>query len=401
MLTGLAMAAMIAVGSCTNNDPPEVVITRPAESTGPDVSTDTPGTLDTDSELRVVMTPIGDGQQGLVDLEPAPAGGFYGVYRNGVIRLISADGRESREVLRLDDVVDDDLEQGLLALAVSPEGTHAYINYTADAREGVERGDGLLVEYRLAGSGSFETDTARTVLVVSKPSDKHNSHELVFGPDGYLYVGVGDGSFANDPSRRGLDKSTLLGKILRVDPFVDAGSFVPLDNPFVGEVGARPEIWAYGLRNPWRFTFDEANGDLWIADVGQSGNEEVDVARAVDGRDAGKGISFGWSAFEGNKRFHKDQPAAGHRRPVYTYHHDNGRCAIVGADVYRGERLEQLRGAFVFGDFCSGEIWAIGNRRHQNALPLGTVPAATAVREIDGDLYVLSLSDGLFRVDPA
>ena len=151
------------------------------------------------------------------------------------------------------------------------------------------------------------------------------------------------------------------GKLLRIDPTpTETDPFtVPADNPFVGVFGADPTIWAIGLRNPWRFSFDSLTGDLWIADVGQNRIEEIDMAPAVDGLDAGKGLNFGWSAFEGNDRFNGDQSPIGHTPPVVTYTHDDGNCSVSGGVVARNSTYPALNGWYLYGDYCSGRIWAL------------------------------------------
>ena len=183
---------------------------------------------------------------------------------------------------------------------------------------------------------------------------------MTFGPDGLLYIGFGDGGSADDPQRSALDLSSPLGKILRIDPLAadDAAFTVPTDNPFVGVDGADERIWTVGLRNPWRFSFDTATGDLWIGDVGQNNIEEIDFAPASAGLDAGRGVSFGWSAFEGDDRFNDDQSDVGHTAPRLTYSHDDGDCSVSGGAVYRGDAVPDLFGWYVYGDFCSGRIWA-------------------------------------------
>ena len=173
---------------------------------------------------------------------------------------------------------------------------------------------------------------------------------MAFGPDGYLYLALGDGGSADDPERNSLALSSRLGKILRIDPqpTADAPFATPPDNPFVDVEGADPTIWSLGLRNPWKFSFDSLTGDLWIADVGQGDIEEINLAPAISGQGAGKGLSFGWSAFEGSERFNTDQDDAGHTGPVVEYRHDDGNCSVSGGAVYRGDVIEDLFGWYVY-----------------------------------------------------
>jgi glucose/arabinose dehydrogenase len=213
---------------------------------------------------------------------------------------------------------DTDSEHGLLGVAFSPDASLVYISYTDT------KGDSRIDEYHVAADGTFDTSTKRNVILVDQPYDNHNGGDIVFGPDGYLYYGLGDGGSANDPERRALNGQSLLGKLLRIDPLHPSGKLgysVPADNPFVARGGFRPEIWAIGLRNPWRFTFDPSTGDLWIGDVGQDAWEEVDHVPATNGRDAGKGLNFGWSAYEGTHAVNADQSAPDKTPPIFEYPH--------------------------------------------------------------------------------
>jgi glucose/arabinose dehydrogenase len=225
----------------------------------------------------------------------------------------------------------------------------------------------------------------------------------VFGPDGLLYIGLGDGGSADDPERNGLDLATPLGKILRIDPTPSATEpyTVPTDNPFVGVEGADQRIWSFGLRNPWRFSFDSATGDLWIADVGQNEFEEINLAPATGGRDAGRGASFGWSAFEGNEVFNDDQPTENHVAPVYVYSHADGGCSVSGGAVARDTSVPDLAGWYVFGDYCSGDIWAFDPASAGDAprvVPLANLPGLAAVSVgADGELYAVSNSGTIAR----
>ena len=249
-------------------------------------------------------------------------------------------------------------EQGLLGLAVHPD-------FPADPRIVVDYtdvdGDTVVASYRLdpAGPDHLDPASAITILAVDQPYANHNGGAVAFGPDGYLYVGLGDGGAGGDPLESGEHLDTLLGKILRID--VDSAGedgapyVIPPGNPFANVEGARSEIWLTGLRNPWRFAFDRATGDLWIGDVGQGAWEEVDVAPAGAG-----GLDFGWDRMEGAHCFEPETgcPTAGLTLPVTEYGHDVG-CTIIGGDVYRGALQPILVGGYLFGDYCSGRLWAI------------------------------------------
>lgn len=328
--------------------------------------------------------------------------------------VIAADDESNTTVLDISTVTattftDAGTEQGLLGLAFHPELDLAYVNYTD--------GEGNTVVAEFAHDPiTYEFDPAsfREVLKVEQPFGNHNGGELAFGPDDFLYIGTGDGGAADDPNRVALDVSARLGKILRIDPLASATeSFtVPADNPFVDVAGADPTVWSLGLRNPWRFTFDSLTGDLWIADVGQNRLEEVDLAPAVDGRDAGRGISFGWSAFEAEERFNDDQPGDGHTLPVASYAHEDGNCSVSGGVVARDSTYRDLNGWYIYGDYCSGRVWALDTTSVTStpAGPVGTptiveiatVPALTAVIEGPlGDIYALSGAGTMYRLGSA
>ncbi len=291
-------------------------------------------------------------------------------------------------------------EQGMLGLAFHPTEPFAYVDYTR------LDGDTVIAEFAIVADGTWDGDNPRTVLVLDQPSPNHNGGNLAFGPDGFLYIGMGDGADPADPGRRALDLGDPLGKILRIDPrpTVDGEPYgIPADNPFVGTDGARPYIWAYGLRNPWRFSFDSATGDLWVGDVGQASWEEVSVARSPgDGAPGGRGVSFGWSAFEGSHRLNDDQVADDAVLPLYEYPHADENCAVTGGEVYHGTAIPSLVGWYVFGDWCSGRVWALPASTPDGTPPqdvrlvdIGRPGTATSVRTgPDGELYVVGLSTG-------
>jgi glucose/arabinose dehydrogenase len=248
-------------------------------------------------------------------------------------------------------------EQGLLSVAFHPrfaENGRLFVDYTD------RNGDSVVAEYRVAADNPDRADPAgaRQLLAVEQPAANHNGGLLKFGPDGMLYIGFGDGGAAGDPWGNGQRLDTLLGKILRVD--VDGGEpyAIPDDNPFAGRDGARPEIWAYGLRNPWRFSFDRETGDLYIADVGQNAQEEVHFQPASS---AG-GENYGWNTMEGDACFRAaDCDRAGLTLPVAVYPHsgEGGGCSVTGGYAYRGASYPQIAGVYLYTDFCSGNLWAL------------------------------------------
>ena len=371
------------------------------ESTAPSVtdastaptstSTPTPSTAPLAASM-VALTTVATGLKRPVDLtfrEGDPA--LYIVQQRGsIVPLLN--GTIGAPVLDISDLVSRGGEQGLLGMAFHPTKPLAYVDYTD------VDGNTVIAEYALEPNGQFDTASERTVLTVRQPYANHNGGKLLFGNDGLLYIGLGDGGSANDPQRRGQNLGELLGKILRIDPAPDGTKTytIPADNPFVGVSGARGEIWAYGLRNPWRFDFDRATGDLWIADVGQNEIEEIDVGWATEG--GGRGLNFGWSAFEGSKRFNPDQPADGVTPPVFEYTHGDDGCSISGGTVYRGTEIPSLAGWYVFSDYCNSTVRAIRTAPGQAAADLidfGSYATISAVVSgPDGEVYVLDVGGG-------
>jgi len=356
--------------------------------------------------------PVGDGRGGvelreigrfelpLYVAQPAGDGpDVYVVEQGGRIIRVTPAGKQSTFLDVGSEIVAGG-EQGLLSLAFAPdyaESGRFYIDYTNPD------GDTRVVEYKASG-GTVDPASARVLLKVDQPYPNHNGGQLQFGPDGYLYVGLGDGGSGGDPDRRGLDLSTLLGKILRVDPKPDGDSpyTIPSDNPFVDVDGARPEIYSYGLRNPWRFSFDGETGDLTIGDVGQDTEEEIDIV----GEGRGAGASFGWSAYEGNLRFNEDQESADAIAPVLVADHDEGNCSITGGYVVRDRGLRSLYGRYLWGDLCIGDLrsfTATPEKPARDDRPLGpSVPRLASFGEgVDGTIYVVSIQGPVYELAPA
>ncbi len=311
-------------------------------------------------------------------------------------QLVAEDGTVA---LDISDRVLADGERGLLGAAFHPDEPLLYVHYSN------LDGDTVVAEYPFdASTGVADSDLHRQVLLIAQPYENHNGGELVFGPDNLLYLGLGDGGLADDPVRSALDLASPLGKILRIDPTLsDDGAYaVPDDNPFVDQSGADPTVWSYGLRNPWKFSFDSATGDLWIADVGQNDWEEINYVRAIDGVGAGRGVSFGWSAFEGDARFNTDQSAEGHTAPLVTYERADGQCSISGGAVYRGNDLPQLDGWFVYGDYCTGTIWGFDSTADPGDREIVALAQTEALAAIatggDGELFAVSIAGTVSRL---
>ena len=302
-------------------------------------------------------------------------------------------------------VNDSNNEEGLLGLAFDPEFGHngyLYIYYSA---AGPRRSVLSRFSVTQDGLNVADPDSELVIMEIPQPAGNHNGGQIAFGPDGYLYIGVGDGGRAGDPFGNGQNVDTLLGSIMRIDvsgPSDGRNYRIPSDNPFVGVAGTREEIWAYGLRNPWRFSFDQETGDretglLWVADVGQNEWEEIDVVR--------KGLNYGWNIMEGRHCFSPSRgcDTTGLQLPVTEYDHSDG-CSVTGGYVYRGSEIPSLLGAYVYGDFCSGSIWGLrynGESVSEHRLLVDSGLSITSFgQDAAGNLYVLSRSEGIYALLP-
>ena len=318
-------------------------------------------------------------------------------------QVVAVTDLSSDVVLDISDLTNAKGEQGLLGLAFHPTADLAYVDYTSTS------GNTVVAEFAVDPmTGVFDPSSRREVLTVAQPYSNHNGGQLAFGPDQLLYIGLGDGGSGGDPGRHALDLGSRLGKILRIDPVAggDQPFTVPADNPFVATAGADPTIWAYGLRNPWRFSFDGPTGDLWIADVGQNDWEEINRAAAAENRlDAGRGANFGWSAIEGFEPFNADQSGVGALDPLFVYDHRDGRCSVSGGAVARGESVPDLRGWYVFGDYCTGQIWALDPTvppSEPRVIEIARLDGLAAIAQgPDGDLYAVSNAGTVARLIPA
>jgi len=312
-------------------------------------------------------------------------GGLYIAEKTGAVRAIVNGSLRGSPVLDLRGQVSGGNEQGLLGIAFSLDGSRLYVNYTDLS------GDTRVVEYRMEGR-TADPGTRRELLSIDQPYANHNGGMLAFGPDGFLYISTGDGGSGGDAQGNAQSLDTLLGKILRIDPDGDPYT-VSGSNPFVGGSG-RDEIWAYGLRNPWRFSFDRETGDMWIGDVGQGAWEEIDVQPAA----SEGGENYGWDRLEGRHGF-EGSPPDGHVLPVHEYRRDDGNCAVTGGYVYRGEAMPGLRGWYLFGDYCRGEVLAFHRQRDTIRRLEVRVDALTSFGEdASGELYVLSQQGPIARI---
>jgi glucose/arabinose dehydrogenase len=336
------------------------------------------------------------------------SGRLFIVEQTGRIRILDGGRLRSSPFLNLSASVSKGSEQGLLGLAFHPRfstNRRFFVNYTNTS------GDTVIREYRASATdpNRVASGSGRTIIRINQPYANHNGGMIAFGRDGYLYIGTGDGGSGGDPGNRAQNKGSLLGKMLRINVNGSTSTrnyLIPSSNPYVGKPG-RNEIWQRGLRNPWRWSFDRSTGNLWIGDVGQRRYEEVDRAvRTSSG--PGRGVNWGWRVMEGR---HCYLPSSGCNRtgkklPLVEYSHaSNGRCAVTGGYVYRGSAVAALRGWYVYGDYCSGEIFAVAAGASSPASPVRLLDTGLLISSFGesagGELYVVDLAGTLYRVGPA
>jgi glucose/arabinose dehydrogenase len=324
-------------------------------------------------------------------------GQLFIVEQPGTIRIIDQGVLRETPFLDISNRVLSGRERGLLGLAFHPnhrKNGRFFVNYTRR-----EDGATVLAEYRRQGLGLQVSAEERTLMVVPQPYANHNGGMVAFGPDGYLYIGLGDGGSRGDPRNFAQNTQELLGKILRIDVDRDRPYAIPDNNPFVTG-GGRPEVFALGVRNPWRFSFDRYGGMLWLADVGQDKWEEVDLVVA--------GGNYGWRVMEGTHCYNPNHACSpeGLIFPIAEYGHEHGRCAVTGGYVYRGQALPALRGTYLFGDYCSGDLFAISAEANKRHLNVPQVLLQTGLRissfgeDEAGEVYVVDHKGGLYRVAP-
>ncbi len=339
------------------------------------------------ANANVQLVPVATAEAPITGaLNPASGEVWIGE-RGGAIRIL--DGSElSEPVVDLTAKTRTDGERGLLGMAFSPAGDRLYLHYSDS------NGDTVISEYLVGADESVGPE--RIVLQVEQPFANHNGGDIVTGPDGFLYVALGDGGSGGDPEGNGQNTSSLLGSILRIDPTAGEPYAIPDTNPFVDDPAARPEIWAYGARNPFRISFD-SDGSLWVADVGQNQFEEVSRI------DAGvSGANLGWNLMEGDAEFDGVAPAD-HVGPLLIYPHD-GRCSITGGFVYRGRAIPDLVGSYLYSDFCDTAIRAFQFDDSSTDRSLNVAVEGSPVAFIEtsgGEVLVLSLAGTIYQIEPA
>ena len=353
---------------------------------------------------EVQLRPLAKGLKQPVGLY-APGDGrhlLFALEQPGVIRILKNGQQQPKAFLDIRDRVSSGGEKGLLGLAFHPgfKNNHRFfVNYTS-ASGGLHT---VISEFRLGTTPDVaDPKSERRIMRIDQPYSNHNGGQIAFGPDGYLYIGTGDGGSGNDPHGNAQSLSTLLGKMLRIDidgKSKDKAYAIPPDNPFTAQPGALPEIWAYGLRNPWRFSFDSVTGLLYAADVGQSDREEINIIRS--------GRNYGWNRMEGtictpgvNPRCNR----SGLELPILDYPRSQG-TTVIGGHVYRGRAIAGLCGAYLYADYGSGRIWALRydgrSVTHRGKLMEGTGPIVSFGEDESGELYVVSHRGKIHRIIPS
>jgi len=323
-----------------------------------------------------------------VDIQPANDGSdrLFIVEKMGDIRIYENGQLLAAPFLDITDRVNmNGNEMGLLGLAFHPDyesNGYFYVNYTG------EGGHTRISRFQASGN-SADKNSETVLLVIEQPYENHNGGALAFGSDGYLYAALGDGGAGGDPHKNGQNTASLLGKILRLDVNNGDPYSIPADNPFGSEV------WAYGLRNPWRISFDRMTGDLWIGDVGQNEWEEIDYLPVS----WGSGANFGWSVMEGNHAY-DSEPQSGMLLPAMEYSHAEGGCSVTGGYVYRGT-IPEWNGVYLYGDYCSGKVWALtlvnGQWQSQVMFETGVTITSFGLDEA-GEIYLASDSGSIYRL---
>ena len=374
------------------DDDPDVPEDDPDEPDEPDPDADERA-RDPDLDVDVTLTEVASMTSPTAGAV-GPDGTLYLAERGGTVHPLTDDG-VGEAVVDLSDETTTDGERGLLGLAFAADGSELFLSSTD--LEGHTVVTAMGVE-----NDQVDPEQRRELYTLEQPFANHNGGDIAVGPDGLLYIGLGDGGGAGDPLEAGQDLSTPLGSLLRIDPHAGDPYAVPDDNPYVDDDAAVDEILAFGLRNPWRFSFDAETGDLWIADVGQDDREEVNLVTLEEA----SGGNFGWNLMEGTLEFAGSEPDD-HVPPIYEYQTggDQG-CAITGGYVYTGEAIPELYGAYLYADYCNGLVRALvvdddGQVIEQDDLGVDGGQVVSFVEDDQGELYLLDLGGQVSRLDPA
>ncbi len=396
-LACMAVASLLLAASCGSGSGGD-----DAPGGTPAAATETPAASPA-ARQGVKLVRVGRFEQPLyVTAPPADTHRLFVVEQGGRIRVVRGGKVLAKPFLDITSQVTSGGEQGLFSVAFAPDYASSgrfYVYFTDRAQ------NQRVVEYRRASGDRADPGSARQLLLMPDQEPNHNGGLLLFGPDGKLYIGTGDGGGGGDlhgPRGNAQNLGSLLGKLLRIDPRPAGGRpyGVPGDNPFAGRSGARGEIYAYGLRNPWRFSFDRSTRDLTIGDVGQDKVEEVDFASRARG--SGRGTNFGWRPFEGRARYTPGESAPGGVLPVIQRTHDRGWCSVTGGVVVRDPGLTALRGRYLFGDFCKPGIISArlgsGGARDVRATGLRVPSLSSFGEDASGRVYAVSSSGPVYRL---
>ncbi len=388
-LITITMVFLLCLGSSLAQEPEETIISRDSAPSAEDVVLTE---IASGFTRPLYATHADDGSERLFVLE-----------QTGKVWILKDEVRRREPFLDISALISASAnrlysEQGLLGLAFHPDfGANGYffVNYTDRS------GTTVVARYQVSLSDPDVADagSGQIIFQLGQPFANHNGGHIDFGPDGYLYISLGDGGSANDPLGAGQNRRLLLGSIIRIDVDGAAPYAIPQDNPFVGEDSALDEIWAYGLRNVWRFSFDRVTGDMYLADVGQNLLEEVNFQPA----DSSGGENYGWNVWEGTNRF-TGGSAQDHVPPVFEYPHSLG-CSVTGGYVYRGGAIPQMEAVYLFGDYCTGRIWAMYRDPDLNWQAKEFTNTGMAISSFGedeaGEIYVIDYSGTIYRIDPA
>jgi glucose/arabinose dehydrogenase len=323
---------------------------------------------------------------------------LFVVEKGGKIKVIQANGTvNATPFLDISAQISTNSERGLLGMAFHPDyanNGYFYVNYTNLS------GDTQISRFSVDSSNPDLADSNSELLLLSysQPASNHNGGNLAFGPDGYLYIASGDGGGSGDPNDRGQDLSFLLGKLLRIDvdnPIGGNNYGIPADNPFVGDPNALDEIWAYGLRNPWRFSFDFTENNIWIADVGQTSREEINRVNVTEA-----GLNYGWRCYEGTQPFNTQNcpPQSEMTFPLAEYTHADGNCSISGGYVYRGTVYTDISALYFFADFCSGLIGTVDDGGNLVEHGIFTGSWVSFGEDVHKELYIIDLGGSIYKI---
>jgi glucose/arabinose dehydrogenase len=394
------IAVIVALVACQNGGPISPPPAPPSPPTPP--SPPSPPSPPPSGTLKLGVNQVGSGFDQPLYVTYAPgANDLYVVEKTGKVEILEGNAPRSTPFLNISDKISTNIEQGLLSIAFHPNYTSNSYVYAFYSKKSSSSPNGDSVISRFTANRTTKTvdlTTEKPLLTISRDPKEgnHNGGQLQFGPDGYLYISVGDGGSQEDPNGNGQNKNVLNAKMLRIEVKDDGTYSIPTGNPYKAG-GGLPEIWAYGFRNPWRFSFDKSTGDMWIGDVGGSQTKEEVNFQARNATDAA-GRNYGWHIYEGSVCIKGGCNPSGMTFPIFTYDHSGGDCSITGGYVYRGTEYATMQGRYFMGDFCSGSIRSIvsngsGGWTSKLELPNAVASLSGFGEGPDGSIYATSLGD--------